>query len=116
MAGWVEGISAQRAGGPAGLHEAGGADGEGGHLLTGGEEAGGRAPVEDELLVVGILLVVPAVRQGRLQDLNGQLAAAQYRMGEFDSIDDALRRAPETYLTQLEPILEGLRKAGVPEQ
>jgi hypothetical protein len=38
----------------------------------------------------------------RLQDINNQLNAAQYRMGEYDSIDDALRRAPETYLTQLE--------------
>jgi hypothetical protein len=38
----------------------------------------------------------------RLQDINNQLAAARYRMGEFDSIDDALRRAPETYLTVLD--------------
>jgi Alpha/beta hydrolase len=40
--------------------------------------------------------------QNRLQDLNSQLGAAQNRMGEFDAIDDALRRAPETYLTQLD--------------
>jgi hypothetical protein len=38
----------------------------------------------------------------RLQDLNSQLNAAQNRMGEYDAIDDALRRAPETYLTQLD--------------
>jgi pimeloyl-ACP methyl ester carboxylesterase len=38
----------------------------------------------------------------RLQDINGQLAAAQYRLGEFNSIDDALGRAPETYLTALD--------------
>jgi seryl-tRNA synthetase len=40
--------------------------------------------------------------QNRLQDLNSQLNAAQNRMGEYDAIDDALRRAPETYLTQLD--------------
>jgi alpha/beta hydrolase family protein len=38
----------------------------------------------------------------RLQDINSQLAAAQYRMGEFNAIDNALRRAPETYLTVLD--------------
>ncbi|MFZ1160721.1 alpha/beta hydrolase [Mycobacterium sp.] len=37
-----------------------------------------------------------------LQDLDNQLNAAKYRAGEFDAIDDALGRAPETYLTQLE--------------
>jgi len=37
-----------------------------------------------------------------LGDLNNQLNAARYRVGEFDAIDDALGRAPETYLTQLE--------------
>ena len=40
--------------------------------------------------------------QNRLQDLNSQLNAAQNRMGEYDAIDDALGRAPETYLTQLD--------------
>jgi hypothetical protein len=40
--------------------------------------------------------------QNRLQDLNSQLNAAQNRMGEYDAIDDALTRAPETYLTQLD--------------
>jgi len=40
--------------------------------------------------------------QNRLQDLNSQLNAAQNRMGEFDAIDDALTRAPETYLTQFD--------------
>jgi hypothetical protein len=40
--------------------------------------------------------------QNRLQDLNSQLSAAQNRMGEYDAIDDALGRAPETYLTQLD--------------
>ena len=40
--------------------------------------------------------------QNRLQDLNSQLSAAQNRMGEYDAIDDALTRAPETYLTQLD--------------
>jgi hypothetical protein len=40
--------------------------------------------------------------QGRLRDLNNQLNAARYRVGEFGAIDDALGRAPETYLTQLE--------------
>jgi chaperonin cofactor prefoldin len=40
--------------------------------------------------------------QGRLQDLTGQLNAAKNRMAEFDSVDDALRRAPETYLAQLD--------------
>jgi hypothetical protein len=40
--------------------------------------------------------------QNRLQDLNSQLNAAQNRMGEYDAIDDALARAPETYLTQLD--------------
>jgi hypothetical protein len=39
---------------------------------------------------------------GRLQDLNNQLNAAQNRMGEYDAINDALTRAPETYLTQLD--------------
>jgi Alpha/beta hydrolase len=37
----------------------------------------------------------------RLEDLNGQMAAAQNRMAEFDSIGRALSQAPETYLTQL---------------
>jgi len=40
--------------------------------------------------------------QNRLRDLNSQLNAAQNRMGEYDAIDDALTRAPETYLTQLD--------------
>lgn len=40
--------------------------------------------------------------QARLADLNAQLSAAQYRMGEFDSIGDALGRAPETYLTHFD--------------
>jgi Alpha/beta hydrolase len=40
--------------------------------------------------------------QNRLQDLNSQLNAAQNRMAEYDAIDDALTRAPETYLTQLD--------------
>ena len=40
--------------------------------------------------------------QNRLRDLNSQLNAAQNRMGEYDAIDDALKRAPETYLTQLD--------------
>jgi hypothetical protein len=40
--------------------------------------------------------------QNRLQDLNSQLSAAQNRMGEYAAIDDALTRAPETYLTQLD--------------
>jgi len=40
--------------------------------------------------------------QNQLQDLNSQLNAAQNRMGEYDAIDDALGRAPETYLTQLD--------------
>jgi Alpha/beta hydrolase len=38
----------------------------------------------------------------RLQDLNAQLAAARYRLGEFEAVDDALGRAPETYLTVLD--------------
>ena len=40
--------------------------------------------------------------QNRLRDLNSQLNAAQNRMGEYDAIGDALTRAPETYLTQLD--------------
>jgi hypothetical protein len=44
----------------------------------------------------------PGGDQNRLRDLNSQLNAAQNRMGEYDAIDDALTRAPETYLTQLD--------------
>lgn len=40
--------------------------------------------------------------QSRRQDLNGQLNAAQHRMAEYDAINDALSREPETYLTQLD--------------
>ncbi len=37
-----------------------------------------------------------------LQDLKDQLDAAHNRMAEFDSVDQALGQAPETYLTKLD--------------
>lgn len=46
--------------------------------------------------------VLDSEAMGQLAALRDQLTAAKGRMGEFDSIDQALRRAPETYLTQLQ--------------
>jgi hypothetical protein len=37
-----------------------------------------------------------------LDKLAAQIRAGQGRLAEFDAVDEALRRAPETYLTQLE--------------
>lgn len=39
---------------------------------------------------------------GQVHALEDQLSAARSRLGEFDSIGQALSRAPETYLTQLQ--------------
>lgn len=38
---------------------------------------------------------------GRLAALTDELSAARGRLGELDAVDEALSRAPETYLTQL---------------
>ena len=50
--------------------------------------------------------------QSRLQDLNGQLGAAQNRLAELDSVDKALGEAPETYLTQLNIPTDPNQKVG----
>ncbi len=50
--------------------------------------------------------------QSRLQDLNGQLGAAQSRLAELDSVDKALGEAPETYLTQLSIRTDPNQKVG----
>lgn len=39
---------------------------------------------------------------GRLAALTDELSAARGRLGELDAVDEALSRAPETYLTQLQ--------------
>jgi hypothetical protein len=48
----------------------------------------------------------------RLRILNDELSAAHNRMAEFDSITNALRQAPETYLTQLRIPTDPKQKVG----
>jgi alpha/beta hydrolase family protein len=47
-----------------------------------------------------------------IRALSAELNAAQDRMAEFDSINNALRQAPETYLTQLSIPTEANQKVG----
>ena len=65
----VEGVATQRARRPARFHQAGGPDGERGHLLSGGEEAGGRPSAEEELhiFIVAFVLVLVLAELGRDQ-------------------------------------------------
>jgi hypothetical protein len=48
----------------------------------------------------------------RLRVLSDELSAAHDRMAEFDSINNALRQAPETYLTQLSIPTDTKQKVG----
>jgi hypothetical protein len=52
------------------------------------------------------------VARARLRVLSDELSAAHDRMAEFDSINNALGQAPETYLTQLNIPTDMMRKVG----